>query len=189
MAQAVNNSVAEICAVSELGDDAKALVREGQNPREYLNVLIGKGHFPDAVRFLAHVLPKREAVWWGWICARRAAGADAPEKIRVSLDATEKWIAQPTEEHRRAAMQAAQEADLSTAAGCAGLAAFLSGGSLGPPNTPVVPPGDYLTAKAVASAIIFAAVAAEPEKAPEKFRAFLTQGVDVVTRIRLWEKE
>jgi hypothetical protein len=189
MAEQAGGIVADICAVSELGDDAKGLVRDGQSPRAYLNLLIENRHFPDAVRFLAHALPKREAVWWAWICARRSAGAEPPQKIKVSLDATEKWIAQPTEEHRRAAMQAAQDAELTTAAGCAGLAAFFSSGSLGPPNAPVVPPGDYLTAKAVSGAVIFAAVAVEPEKSAEKFHAFLSQGVEVVTRIKLWGKE
>src|ERR1051326_3293749 len=189
MPQSAISNAAEICAVSELGDEAKASLRDGATPRGFLNALIENRHFPDAVRFLAHCLPKREAVWWGWICARRSAGAEPAEKIKRALDATEKWIAQPTEEHRRAAMRAAQEADFKTAAGCAGLAAFFSGGSLGPPNAPVIPPGEYLTAKAVSSAVIFAAIAVEPEKAPERFRAFLTQGVEVVTRIKLWGKE
>jgi len=189
MAEAVISNVAQICTVSEIGDEAKGLVRDGQSPRAYLNLLIEKNHFPDAVRFLAHVLPKREAVWWGWVCARRSAGAEPPEKVKVSLDATEKWIAQPTEEHRRAAMDAARRAELNTPAGCAGLAAFFSGGSLGPSNSPVVPPGDYLTAKAVSGAVIFAAVSVEPEKAAEKFRAFIAQGVEVVTRIQLWGRE
>jgi hypothetical protein len=66
------------------------------------------------------------------------------------------------------------------------LAAFFSGGSLGPPEAPPVPPGEYLTAKAVSGAVIFAAVAVEPEKAGEKFTAFLQQGIDVVNRIKLW---
>jgi len=189
MAQSVTNHVAEICAVSELGDEARALLQDGLGPRQYLNLLIEKHHFPDAVRFLAHALPKREAVWWGWVCARRSAGQEAPEKIKLSLAATERWIAQPTEEHRRSAMEAAQTADLSTAAGCAGLAAFFSGGSLAPPSAPVVPPGEYLTAKAVSGAVIFAAVAVEPEKSAEKFHAFLSQGLEVVTRIKLWGKE
>jgi len=189
MPEAVISNVPQICAVSELGEGATALARDGLSPRAYMNLLMENNHFPDAVRFLAHVLPKREAVWWGWVCARRSAGAEPPEKVKVSLDATEKWIAQPTEDHRRAAMEAARKADLSTPAGCAGLAAFFSGGSLGPPDSPVVPPGDYLTAKAVSGAVIFAAVAVEPEKAAEKFRTFITQGMDVVTRIKLWGKE
>jgi hypothetical protein len=162
------------------------LLKEDHAPQQYLNLLMEKSHFPDAVRFLAHALPKREAVWWAWICARRAAGTEPAPNIKASLDATEKWIAQPTDENRRAAMKAAEEADLGTAAGCTGVAAFFSSGSLGPPDQPAVPPGPYLTAKAVTGAVIFAAVKVEPEKAPEKYRIYLDQGLDVVKRIKLW---
>ena len=175
----------QICSVAELGDEARALLTEKQTPQEYLNLLMEKGNFQDAVRFLAHALPKREAVWWAWVCARRAVPEPAP-KIKASLDATEKWIAQPNDDNRRAAMSAAETADVGTAAGCAGMAAFFSGGSLAPPDVPPVPPGPYLTARAVSGAVILAAVAVEPEKAPEKFRMFLAQGMDVVNRIKLW---
>jgi len=179
-------TAAEICSVAELGDDARALLRENQAPPEYLELLMEGGQFADAVRFLAHALPKREAVWWAWVCARRTAGLEAAPEIKASLDATEKWIAQPNDENRRAAMKAAEAADAGSAAGCAGTAAFFSGGSLAPPEAPAVAPGPYLTAKAVTSAVILAAVSKEPEKAPEKFRAFLDQGLDVVKRIKLW---
>src|SRR6185369_8788618 len=112
-------NVAQICTVSELGDEATALCRDGMAPREFLKLLIEKNHFPDAVRFLAHVMPKREAVWWAWMCARRSAGDEPAPKVQASLNATEQWIKQPTEENRRAAMKAAEEADLKTPAGCA----------------------------------------------------------------------
>ena len=185
MPQAIQ-SVVDICAVSDLGDDARALLLEQHTPKQFFHLLLDKGHFHDAVRFLAHSLPKREAVWWAWVCARRAAGPEPAPKIKASLDATEKWIAQPNDEHRRAAMKAAEAAEFKTPAGCAGLAAFFSGGSLAPPEAPPVPPGEHLAGKAVSGAVIFAAVSAEPEKAPEKFRVFLNQGLDVVNRIKLW---
>ena len=148
---------------------------------------MGQALYPDAVRFIAHALPKREAVWWGWVCARRSAGENPPPKIKAALDATEKWIAQPSDDNRRSAMAAAQKAELGTAAGCAGLAAFFSGGSLAPPDAPLVPPGEFLAAKAVSGAVIFAAVAKEPERAPERFRSFVAQGVEVTNRVKLWE--
>jgi hypothetical protein len=179
-------SADQIRSSAELGDEANALFRENQAPQEYLNLLIEKSLFSDAIKFLAHALPKREAVWWAWFCARRAAGAEPPPKIKAALDATEKWIAQPNEPNRRAAKAAADAATFGTAAGCAGLGAFFSGGSLAPPEAPVVPPAPDLTAKAVAGAVTFAAAATEPEKAPEKFRAFLDQGLDVARRIKLW---
>src|SRR5262245_38242706 len=144
MANAPQNAAA-ISAVAELGDEAQALLRDDLAAREYLGVLTEKELLPDAIKFLAHALPKREAVWWAWVCARRAT-ATPPPKIKAALDATEKWIAQPSEEHRHAAMKAAEAAEFKTPAGCAGLAAFFSGPSLAPPGHPQVPPEEYLAA-------------------------------------------
>jgi hypothetical protein len=186
VAQSVTATEA-IAAVAELGDKAMALLKPDYHPREYVTLLTENKLYPDAVRFLAHALPKREAVWWGWICARRSAGSSPPPLIKAALAATETWIAQPTEENRRAAHDAAKAADLGTPAGCAALGAFFSGGSLAPAHAPAVPPGDYLTAKAVSGAVVFAAVANEPEKAPEKFNNFLAQGLEVTVKIKLWE--
>ena len=175
-----------ISTVAELGEEAMALVRPEMHPLDFVALLMEKALYPDAVRFIAHALPKREAVWWGWVCARRAAGDNPQPKIKASLEATEKWIAQPSEDNRRSAMAAAQKAELGTAAGCAGLAAFFSGGSLAPPEAPVVPPGEFLSAKAVSGAVIFAAVAKEPERAPEKFKSFVAQGVEVTNRVKIF---
>jgi hypothetical protein len=182
----INSRTVAIATVAELGEEAMALLRPDLHPLDFVALLMEKALFPDAVRFVAHALPKREAVWWGWVCARRATGENPPPKIKAALDATERWIAQPNEDNRRLAMAAAEKAELGTAAGCAGLAAFFSGGSLAPPDAPPVPPGEFLAAKAVAGAVIFAAVAKEPEKAPEKFRSFVAQGVEVTTRLKLW---
>ena len=180
-------SVADICEVAELGDKARSLVKPDQTPERYIELLVGCGEFPDAVRFIAHALPKREAVWWAWVCARKCAGAEPPPPVKASLAATETWIAQPNETNRQLAMKAAGDAEFSTAAGCAGLAAFFSGPSLSPPNAPPNPPGEFMAAKAVAGAVMIAAVATEPEKASEKYRAFVAQGVEVAHRIKLWE--
>jgi hypothetical protein len=183
----INSKTAAISGVAELGDEAVALVRPDLHPLDFVRLLMEKALYADAVRFIAHALPKREAVWWAWVCARRSAGENPQAKIKAALDATERWIAQPNDDNRRLAMTAAQKAEVGTAAGCAGLAAFFSGGSLAPPDAPPVPPGEFLAAKAVSGAVIFAAVAKEPEKAPEKFRSFVAQGVEVTNRVKLWE--
>jgi len=181
-----NSKTVVISSVAELGEEAMALVRPEMHPLDLVALLMEKSLFADAVRFIAHALPKREAVWWGWVCARRCI-PEPPQSIKTCLAATETWIAQPTEENRRQAKAAADRAGVSTAAGCAALAAFFSGGSLAPPEAPTVPPGEFLTAKAVSGAVIFAAVAREPELAPEKFRSYVAQGVEVTNRVKLWE--
>ena len=183
----LNSKTAAICSVAGLGEEAMALLRPDLAPREFVALLLEKTLFPDAVNFLAHALPKREAVWWAWVCARRSAGDAPPPLVKAALDATEKWIAQPTDELRRAAMSAAERATLKTAAGCCGLAAFFSGNSLAPPGMPAAPPGEFAAAKAVSGAVMLSALSKEPEKAPEKFRASVAQGLEVAQRIKLWE--
>jgi hypothetical protein len=184
-----NSKTADIAAVAELSEEAMGLLRPEIAPPDFVALLMSKKLYADAVRFVAHALPKREAVWWGWISAKRAAGADPPPKIKASLEATEKWVAQPDDESGRAAMAAAKEAQTTTAAGCAGMAAFFSGSSLGPAHVPPIPPGEFLTAKAVSGAVIYAAVGKDPANAPDRFQTFVTQGVEVAFKIKLWEKK
>jgi hypothetical protein len=133
------------------------------------------------------LLPKREAVWWACLCAREGCGADLAPAAGAAVLASERWVAEPIEENRRAAMAAAEAATFGTPAGCAALAAFLSGGSLGPPNVEPIPPGEDLTARAVAGAILLAAVVREPEKAPQKFQSFLARGLEVLHGSNRWE--
>ena len=182
-------TAAELAVAAELGDEIIALLRSDDlrgGPREFLSVLIAKEQFAEATRFLAHALPRRECVWWAWVCARKVTAADAPPAVRAALDATERWIVQPSDEHRRAAMEHARAAQFGTPAGGAALSVFFTGGSLGPPEAPVVPPGEFMTAKAAAGAVMLAALVPDPPKAKERFREFLALGLEVAERTKLW---
>ncbi len=179
-------SLAELCEVAEIEQETRALLREEQTPQEFLAALVEQERYADAVRLLAHALPKREAVFWAWISARKVHDGDPPPNIRTAVEATEQWIRQPSEETRRPMLRIAEEADLGTPAGCAALAAFLSGGSIAPPGAPPVEPGEFAAAKAITGSVILAAVSTEPEKAPEKFRGFIEQAVAIANRIHLW---
>jgi hypothetical protein len=178
-----------LVAIADLGDEARAVVPPGAAPpppRAFVALLMQHGLQMDAVRFIAHALPRREAVWWAWVCARKSAGETPKPQIRAALDATERWVVQPTEDHRRQALQFGEAADFGTAAGCAALGAFMSGGSLGPPEVPVVPPSEFMTAKAVSGAVILAAVTPEATKAAEKFDDYVKLGLEVADRTKLW---
>src|ERR671937_3326223 len=93
LAKVTAKTAAEVCKHFPLGDEAKKLLRDGQTPAQFLDLLIEKQQFPDAVRFLAHALPKREAVWWACLCARAAAGPNPPPKAAAAVQAAEKWVA------------------------------------------------------------------------------------------------
>jgi hypothetical protein len=58
------------------------------------------------------------------------------------------------------------------------MAAFFSSGSLGPPTAPIVPPAPHLTSHAAAGAAMLAAVARQPEKASQRYQAFLQLAKD-----------
>ena len=81
---------------------------------------------------------------------------------------------------------AAEAADFGTPAGCTAAAAYFSGGSLAPANLPAVAPAEHLTAHLVASALTLAAVIKEPEKAAEKYAAFLRTGLEVAAGQHAW---
>jgi hypothetical protein len=180
---------AELVTIADLGEEARTLLAPGAAlpaQRAYVALLMERQLPMDAVRFIAHALPRREAVWWAWVCARKSVGESPKAPIKAALDATERWVVQPTEDHRRQALQYGEAADFGTAAGCAALGAFMSGGSLGPPEAPVVPPGEFMTAKAVSGSVILAAVTPEPAKAKEKFEEYVRLGLEVADRTKLW---
>ncbi len=173
-ARVAAKSATEAARSAKLGDEARALLRDGLAPADYLALLEARGFRADGVRFLASALPKREALWWACECLRPSAGA-APAQA-VALQAVERYVRQPTDSNRRAAFTAAEAAGMDTPAGCAGLAAFMSGGSLAPADLPPVPPPDHLTAVSVANAVVIAAVAPKPLEAPANYARFLALG-------------
>lgn len=177
--------VLDLLAVAELPEEARAAAGAGDDARAVVQRMVEAGHTADAIAFVAHALPKREGVWWAWITARRAVGESPPQPVAHCLAATEAWIAQPTDAHRRLAFAHAQAVGIGTPAGCAALAAFLCGESLAPPDVQAVPPNEFDAAKAITGAIMLSG-AADPAKMAERLATALQQGLDVVEKIKLW---
>lgn len=176
----------EIATLAELDEETRAGFAPGAPHRAIVQHLVNAGKFPEAIKFVAFSLPRREGVWWAWVTAKRAAGAEPPPAVKASLEATERWISQPTDANRRVAFELAEKAELATPAGCAGAAAFFAGDSVAPPNVAAVPPGPFDCNKMIANAVILSAVIKEPVQAPEKFVQSLQQGLDVIGKIKLW---
>ncbi|AEG02282.1 DUF6931 family protein [Methylomonas methanica] len=178
-----------ICQDIELDQQALTGLASDPSPLEFLQDLIKQKLYPDAVRFLARALPKREAVWWACLSARSCLLTEKPEpKLVQAVEAAEAWVYKPTETNRRQAFTAAEAASFENPAAWAGMGAFWSEGSMAPENVPAVPPADNFTAKAVAGAVMLAAVQSQPEKASDKYLFFLEQGIDIANggNGRLW---
>lgn len=180
---------AMICRDIQLDEPALKCLDSDPVPADFLKALIEQEFYVDAVRFLARALPKREATWWACLCARSVLAKDArPEQIKA-VETAEQWVYKPTELNRRSNDAAAQAATFDSPAAWAAMAAFWSGGSMAPEDAPAVPSAENLTAKAAAGAVMLAAVLNQPEKAQEKYRFFLEQGIDIANggNGRLWQ--
>lgn len=178
-----------ICQDIELESQAKIFLEADPGPVEFLNALLAQQLYPDAVRFLARALPKRESIWWACLCARSSLTENSAQELIKSLEAAEAWVYKPSEAARRVANAAAHAASFENPAAWAAMAAFWSDGSIAPENVPVVPPAENLTAKAVAGAVMLAAVLTQPEKAQDKYLFFLEQGIEIANggNGRVWQ--
>lgn len=170
---------ADVCKGVELPDGAAELLTKRPTVSQFLGQLAERDEFAAAMRVAAHALPIREAVWWASQCAKTAGPSPA-------LTAAERWVIAPSDETRRAAMTAAESAGLATPAGCVALAAFLSGGSLGPADVAEVPPPAGAAAQAAGGAVALVAVIKEPEKAAERYKKFLALANDVAAGTNRW---
>jgi hypothetical protein len=174
---------------ANLDETALTFFRPGMTTGTYLEQLIAGEQFLCAIRFLAWALGRREAVWWACQCCQQVTTEKDRPKERQALEAALKWATSPGEENRRLAESAAAAVDYATPAGCAAMAAFWSGGSMTPPKAAAIPPPEHLLPGAVANSIILAAVKREPEKAAEKYRAFLVLGRAVAAGTNRWKEE
>ncbi len=165
-----------LCRLFPLGEQAEKLLDEKQTLLVYLYRLMNERLFVDAVRLLAHALPPRDGVRWACDCAKNAASTPQAASALASAEA---WLTESSEPNRRACGEAASAAGCATAAGSAALAVFLSGGSIAPADRPAAAPREHAAAKAVANAVILAALAAEPGKADERYFQYLKEGIAV----------
>lgn len=181
-------AAAEVCQLFELDEPAKPLLDEKQSTRQFFTLLLKQQMWLDAVRLLAHALPKREAVWWSALCVRAALGESEPtRKDRAALEAAERWVAEPDEKNRRAAQTAADATGYETAAGWTAAGAFWSGGSMAPEGMPDVPPKETLTPQAAVVAINLTATL-DPDRTDELYAQFLSLGVAVADGQNRWDR-
>jgi hypothetical protein len=178
--------ILELARLAELDDDALGVLDESLGVKQNLERLAEQGFFLQAINVLAHALPARGAVWWGWGCAKQAAGDPMPEEVGACLNATEAWLAEPTDTRRRAAGTVGNEAKDPTPASLAAMAVFLADGSTSPPDLPVTPPPPHVAAKLAGGAVCLAAVGDDPETIEPRLERFFRQGLEVARKSGLW---
>lgn len=150
-------------------------------------IRLANGEEPNhCVTFMAYALEKRTAVWWLTQCIEQVESI-LDDHDRLMLQLAEKWVQDPSDANRRQAMAHAEKLEMSTPSCWAGVGAFWSGGSMAPPDAPVVEPKDNLAGKAISGGAILASVFRKPEHAFEKQKSFIQIGVDIAEGRMPWE--
>ena len=168
-----------ICQDIELDQPATALLQGNPTSALFIHQLVEQRLYPDAVRFLAHALPKREATWWACLCARNSLTDNAPANEIKAIELAEAWVYKPTEENRKLTLPAAEATGFKTAASWAAVAAFWSGDNISPVTQAIVPPDEKLFSKAVVGAVMLAAAQGEASKVNDNYQLFLQQGINI----------
>lgn len=170
----------EITSRYEIDKEAIGVLTPELSPVDYLLSLLKNGHNQEATNFLAHALPKREAIWWACMSTREALAANAEDpNYKVALESAEKWVNEPTEENRRAAEKAAIKTGHQHAASWTAQAVFWCTGSIVAADQTAVPAADYLYSKAIVGAVVLAAVHVDVEKIDKVLQNFLKAGIDL----------
>jgi hypothetical protein len=172
-------TASEVCARLYLDKAARAILRPEMSPREFVDALVEKTKYQAAIDFIAHALPAREAIWWGCLCFQRTHGAKMEPWERRALRLTVLWVQQPDEFNRAATRQPAEVLGPASAAGNLAAAASQTGGSIGPPGGPPIPPGPFAPARAVAIAVNVASTKCAPPEIQATQRAFVELGMAV----------
>jgi hypothetical protein len=143
-------------------------------PLDYARALLASPRPTDAIIFIAHLLPRREAVWWALQCVRAMLGASGDDE---AVRAADKWVRAPDEDNRRAALAAASAGDLNAPTTWLAFAAGRSGGSLSAPDKEPMPAPPSACPMAANTAIMMAACAGDPHGVVQRITACAEAGI------------
>lgn len=175
----VNSDVSAgvLATLGKLSEGARQRLDPAVNVRAFLDLLRRDGLLTDAVSVLTHVLPRQYALAWGCECwQEQHPGTELDPSDRSALAAAQRWLKEPTEAHRVAALELADRLEYRSAAAWLAAAAGWGGGSVLPPGQPEVPPPPTLSGEAVSAAVILTA-AEKPEEFDARMAAFVDRAL------------
>jgi hypothetical protein len=168
----------DIIDTADLEPDSRDLMDSGMRPETFIEKLSAAGKWMDAVKVMAHALPRREAVWWASVCAEQMNGPGGDADEVAALKAAENWVYEPTDEYRKKAFQLAQNSRTNSLGTLTALAAACSGGNL-PLDEDTEVELDAAVFPQIVGGIVIMAATDEIERADEQFKRFLASGQDI----------
>ncbi len=163
-----------LAPLDQLGTEARRRIDPLVSVRAYLDSLRRDGLLVDAVDVVSYVLPKQYAIAWACECWREAHAGREPDPVEAgAAAAARRWLQDPSEENRRAALTLADRLGYRSAGAWLAAAAGWSGGTMMPSGEYEVPPPPGLSGNAVAAALKLLAA-----REPDAFEAQLARFVD-----------
>ncbi|MFS1525022.1 DUF6931 family protein [Microbulbifer sp. 2304DJ12-6] len=172
-------TAAELLKNFDVSEEAEEYLVPDTAPEVSIHQLVNAGLYPDAIKLLAHGLPKREAVWWACLAARDIQSPATDEDNVNALIAAESWAKKPNEEARLKCKVLGEKTRHKTPASWAATAACWCHGSLAAVGEPAIEPPQYLYAHAVAGSVTLAAVLSDPVDPGKRFVRYIEQGLDL----------
>lgn len=141
-----------------IGADDDPAPEPGVAPDQHHRGLRDRGDRLGAVAFIGHALPRFEALAWATHVLEREAAAHALSRAdRQALDHALRWLGEPNDLTRRAALEAAEAAGERAPERMLATGVFFSGGSISDPDLPPVAPAPELAGRFAAIAVTLAA--------------------------------
>lgn len=166
-----------LAPLEQLGDEAKRRIGPLVSVRAYLDSLRQDGLLNDAVDVVSYVLPKQYAIAWGCDCWRAAQeGGEVDPVEKSAAAAAQRWLQDPSEENRRAALMLADRLGYKTPGAWLAAAAGWTGGSMMPSGEYEVPPPPGLSGNAVSAALKLLA-AGDPDAFNERLDGFIERAI------------
>jgi len=175
----ISEKVPDIIDVDELGADSQELLQAGMRPEAFIRELTAEEKWSDAVKVMARALPPREAVWWACVCARQSKTVLADKSEVAALQAAEKWVFKPTDDHRWAAFEAAKVSTLKSLGTLSALAVAFSGGKLPVSEDQFMEMDNAAFPEMVGAVVMSAVCEKQGEEMIEQFKISLRSGEDI----------
>ena len=167
-------SAGMLASLGKLSEAARQRLDPSRNVRSYIDALCQDGLHGDVLDILTHLLPRQYAIAWGCECLQALRGATPDDPAdRAALSAAQRWLADPSEENRRSALELADRLGYKTAGAWLAAAAGWTGGSMLPAGQYEVPVAPTLAGDAVGAAVRLAAASD-----PQNFDAHVRESVE-----------
>lgn len=97
-----------------LTGDARALLSSAPTPADFLQLLIQKEHFADALCVFPFVVGIRQAVWWACLCCWHGVNRSPAPGEDAAFAALVRWLQAPTPQNHQAAVAIASNDAIAT---------------------------------------------------------------------------